>query len=107
MYFTQPNYTIVGKACPVASESPLDCVTGHYSLGNSTSCLPCPSGHMCPFADRLPEECPPGHYSTAKSMLCLKCGKGYACPGNATNERIRYKIYYTLYLHMYMYACAI
>ena len=57
------------------------CEPGAFSIGNQTSCTPCPPGMACPESDGSSNSiCSPGSYSTDRSVVCTACPPGFACP---------------------------
>ena len=76
-----------GSQCVDPSSSPVQCQSGEYSLGGSTSCTQCPGGYECSSLDAPPVACPPGEFATPGSVSCGLCDLGYFCPTNATVER--------------------
>ena len=70
---------ILGHMCPSPGLEPIECQTGFYSLGNSTSCLTCPAGYSCLSTANIPVPCSHGEYSLEGNYTCILCEAGYAC----------------------------
>ena len=83
-----------------------DCPDGTYSLGNASSCEPCPRGYECPrlsgeavscvagkyqhkYGQTSCDDCPTGYYQPQSgSYYCLLCPAGFKCEvqGDRAND---------------------
>ena len=60
-----------------SEDTEIECSTGYYSAGNTSSCSKCDAGQICPNTDGTDiEDCEPGTYSLSGAVVCTDCLPG-------------------------------
>eukprot|EP00644_Phytophthora_capsici_P016237 jgi/Phyca11/117719/e_gw1.34.423.1 len=70
----------VGHSCLDATQPPVLCQPGSFSLDGKGPCTHCPKGYKCATTTDAPVQCVDGTYSPVDAVDCLECPAGKYCP---------------------------